>query len=180
MTLPLFPGSLGGQGNVVRNASTAAQVVAAATLTYISGSALRVPPGGLKVGSKIRFKFSMTKTAAGTATSTIAIVVGTAGTTADTARVSFTKPAGTAAIDEALVIVEAVVRSVSATGVIVGELVLVHGLENTGHAVIPVVCLNTVSAGFDNSGDELVVGLVITTGAADAITIQMVDAELIQ
>lgn len=180
MTQPLFPGLYGGQGNQVRNASVTAQVVAAATLTYIAGSALAVPPGGLKVGSKIRFKFNMTKTAAGSATSAISIVFGTAGTTADTARVSFTKPAGTAAIDEAAVEVEAVVRSVSATGVVVGTFALVHNLENTGHAVIPAVVVNTVSAAFDNTGDELIVGLVITTGAADAITIQQVDSELIQ
>lgn len=180
MSLPKFPGSFGGQGAHVGNASTAAQAIAAATRTYLSGSALRIPPGGLKAGDKFRWVFSMTKTAAGTATSTVDIAVGTAGTTADTARVSFTKPAGTAVADEARVVVEAVVRSVSATGVIVGILNLTHNLAATGHAQIPSVNVATVSAGFDNSGDELVVGVCLTTGAADDITIHMVDAEFLR
>jgi hypothetical protein len=93
-----------------------------------------VPQGGLKVGTRIAFKFNMTKTAAGTATSTFDISFGTLGTVADTARVSFTKPAGTAVADEAIVTIEAVVRSVSATGVVVGNFSMAHGLDITGHA----------------------------------------------
>jgi hypothetical protein len=168
-----------GLGTIARNFSVAAQALAAATLTYITGSKLKVPTEGLKVGSKIRFRFSMTKTAAGTATSTFAIVFGTAGTTADTARVSFTKPAGTAAADEAFVVIEATVRDVSATGVVVGNFTLIHGLENTGHAIIPAVVLLTTSAAFDNTVEDLYIGLVATTGAADAVTINQIESELI-
>jgi hypothetical protein len=179
----LLPGSrqeyVPGAGLTVRNRSVAAQVLTAATLTYITGSQLKVPDGGLKAGSKIRFRFSMAKTAAGTATSTFAIVFGTAGDSTDTARVSFTKPAGTAAADEAFVTIEATVRSVGAAGVVLGNFVLVHGLENTGHAVIPAVVLVTTSAGFDNDGSDLYVGLVATTGAADAITIHQIESELV-
>jgi hypothetical protein len=168
-----------GLGTIARNFSTAAQVLTAATLTYLTGSKLKVPFGGLQVGTKLRWRFSMAKTAAGTATSTFAIVFGTAGTTADTARVSFTKPAGTAAADEAFVTVEATVRSVSATGVVVGNFTLIHGLENTGHAVIPAVVLVTTSAAFDNADEDLYVGLVATTGAADAITVHQMEAEMV-
>jgi hypothetical protein len=170
-----------GAGRSVRNFSTAAQVVAAATATYVTGSKLAIPEGGLKVGSKIKFVLDITKTAAGTAASTYAIVFGTAGTTADTARVSFTKPAGTAAIDAGKIVIEAVVRSVSATGVVVGVFNLTHNLAATGHATIPSVNVTTVSSGFDNTAATLdpgYIGLVVTTGASDAITIQMVEAEL--
>ena len=167
------------RGSVVRNASSAAQVLAAATKTVITGSALAVPEGGLRVGQIIRFKLTMTKTAAGTAASTFDVAFGSAGTTADTARVSFTKPAGTAAVDEATVEIECVVRSVSATGVVVGNFKMVHNLENTGHAVIPTVSVTTVSAGFDNRGEGLIITLQVTTGAADAITVQQCTAELL-
>lgn len=175
----LLPGSQQGSGRRVKNGSATAQTPAAATRTYLAGSALKVPVGGLKVGDVLRWVFNMTKTAAGTATSTIDIAFGVAGTTADTARVSFAKPAGTAVIDEARVVVEAVVQSVSATGVVAGIFNLTHNLAATGHAQIPSVNVATVSAGFDNDGEDLYVGLCITTGAADAITINIVAAELV-
>lgn len=177
----LLPGSVQetapGAGRRVVNYSVAQQAPAAATRTYITGSKLAIPEGGLKVGSKIRFKLNMAKTAAGIAASTFDICFGTAGTTADTARVSFAKPAGTAAADEGVVTVEAIVRSIGAAGVVVGEFSLIHNLAATGHAVIPCVAVNTISAGFDVSAATFV-GLCITTGAADAITIEQVNAEL--
>lgn len=175
----VFPGVEQGTGTLVQNKSVAQLAPVAATRTYITGSSLKVPQGGLKVGTKLRWKFNAAKTAAGTATSTIDIAVGTAATTADTARVSFTKPAGTAAADEGVFTVEAIVRSVSATGVVAGEMTLIHNLAATGHAVIPCVAVSTISAAFDNSAEGLYFGLCITTGAADAITIEMVDAQLI-
>ena len=96
MTIAKFPGVQGGPGVRIGNSSSAQQAPAAATRTYITGSALRIPQGGLKVGDRFRWVFNMAKTAAGTATSTLDIAVGTAGTTADTARVSFTKPSSSA------------------------------------------------------------------------------------
>lgn len=188
-SIELFPSSMSsipgdnsgtpvGGGITLRNQSTSAQAPAAATLTYLTGSKLMIPPNAdIRVGSRFQWKFHMTKTAAGTATSTIAIVWGTAGTTADTARVSFTKPAGTAVADEAWVEINATVKAVSATvGVVVGTFTMGHGLENTGHAVIPFVCLLTTSGNFDNKTRGQIVGLVITTGAADAITIPQMQA----
>jgi hypothetical protein len=165
-------------GNIARNYAIAAQTPAAATRTQIAGTLLKVPPGGLKVGTKIAFKFNMTKTAAGTATSTFDISFGTLGTVADTARVSFTKPAGTAVADEAIVTIEAVVRSLSATGVVVGLFSMDHGLDITGHAIINPVVLKTVSSGFDNRGEDIYVALNITSGASDAITIDMVESSI--
>ncbi len=167
-----------GAGLVVRNYSVASQAIPAAARTFITGSQLKVPDSGLQVGSKIRFVLNFTKTAAGTAASTFDISFGTAGTVADTARVSFTKPAGTAAADEGTVIIEAIVRSVGAAGVVVGQFSMTHNLSATGHAVIPAVNVNTVSAGFANNGDPLYVGLNLTSGASDAVTIQQISAEL--
>ncbi len=159
------------------NYSVAAQSPAAATRTYITGSKIAVPKNKLQVGSCFEWTFNMTKTAAGSASSTFDIAVGTAGSTADTARVSFTKPAGTAAADEASVTIRAIIRTIGATGVMVGEFTLIHNLLDTGHAVIPCVVVNTVSAGFDMTVADLMVGLCITSGASDAITIEMVQAK---
>lgn len=179
MTIQL-PGVERGSSTLVSNYSTATQTPVATTRTYLDGSALAVPVGGLTAGAKLRWKFNMTKTAAGTASSTIDIAFGTTGTTSDTARVSFTKPGGSAAIDEGQVTIEALVKSVSATGVVVGEMVVVHNLASTGHMTIPVATVNAVSSGFDNTSESLIAGICITTGASDAITIDMVSAELVQ
>lgn len=167
-----------GLGGIVRNFSVAAQVLTAATLTYITGSQLKVPLTGLKVGSKIKFRLNVTKTAAGTATSTYAIVFGTAGDSTDTARVSFTKPIGDATADNGLIEIEATVRSVGAAGVVVGEFRMTHNLASTGHMTIPAASIFVTSAGFANNTADLYVGLVATTGASDAITVNQVEASL--
>jgi hypothetical protein len=175
-------GSVPGIGLWIRNQSVAAQVVDAATVTLITGSVLTLPQGAkLTVGTRLRWRLTMTKTAAGVATSLFSIAFGTAATVAGlTNRVDFTKPAGTGVVDEATVTIEATVRSVGAAGVVVGNFNLVHNLAATGHAQIPVVDVTTVSSGFDNDSDEgLVIGLELTTGAADAITIEQCTAELI-
>ena len=178
MTLK-FPGVDSGSRIRVENYSTATQTPVAATRTYIDGSALAVPLDGLVAGAKLRWSFNMTKTAAGSAASTIDVCFGVAGTTADTAQLSFTKPGGSAAIDEGFVVIEAVVKSVSATGVVVGEFVMVHNLASTGHMTIPAACVNVTSSGFDNTTSGLIAGVCITTGASDAITISQVTAQLI-
>jgi hypothetical protein len=160
------------------NFSTTAQTPAATARTYIAGSAISIPTNKLQIGTIFQWRFNMTKTAAGTATSTIDIAVGTAGTTADTARVSFTKPAGTAVADEAWCEVWCICRGpLSASGVFAGEFTMIHNLAATGHAVIPCVAVSTISSAFDITTPNLIVGLCITTGASDAITIQMVTAE---
>src|SRR5258708_35708557 len=61
------------------NYSTASQAPAATTRTYITGSSISIPSGKLQIGTWFRWTFNMTKTGAGTATSTIDIAVGTAG-----------------------------------------------------------------------------------------------------
>src|SRR5438132_7175076 len=63
------------------NYSSASQAPAAATRTYITGSNLAIGTGKLQIGSMFRWAFDITKTAAGVASSTFDICVGTAGTT---------------------------------------------------------------------------------------------------
>lgn len=165
----------------VSNASIAAQTPVAATKTVVTGTALQLPPyARLKAGMRFRFKFNMTKTAAGTAASTVEVLLGILGTTADAIALSFAKPAGTAAADEGQVTIDVTVRSVNEvanTAVLVGEFVMTHNLAATGHAVIPVVVVNTVS-GAVVIADSQIASVAITTGAADAVTIQMAQAEV--
>lgn len=165
-------------GGIV-NFSTSAQAPAAATRTYLAGSNVDIVAGQLQVGTIIRWTMSVTKTAAGTAASTYDICFGTAGTTADTARLSFTKPAGTAAADEGTIIIDMIVRGpIGASNVMVGQFTMVHNLASTGHATIPCVCVNTVSAAFDAT-TATDIGVCVTSGASDALTFQMVKTEVL-
>lgn len=162
----------------VSNFSTAAQSPAAATRTYITGSNLAIPTGKMQVGTCFHWRLSVTKTAAGTALSTYEIVVGTTGTTADTARCTFTKPAGTAAADEGVIDIFAICRGpVGASGVLAGEFRMMHNLATTGHLVIAAVAVNSISAAFDVTVSNLIVGLTVTSGASDALTFQIVQSE---
>jgi hypothetical protein len=86
--------------------ATGGQIIDAEARTYIVGSNVAITAGRIAVGTLFRWRFGMTKTAAGSAGSTIDIAFGIAGTTADTARVSFAKPAGTGAIDFAAVVAQ--------------------------------------------------------------------------
>lgn len=168
-----------GSGEQLANSSAGAggQSPVAATRTYLTGSAIKVQgSSSLKVGLALRWEFWMTKTAAGIASSTIDVAFGTTGTTTDTARLSFTKPAGTAAGDEGKVVVTVIIQSFSTSGVAVAECEVTHNGNTVGHMTIPIAVLNAVSAGFDMTA-VTTVGLCITTGAADAITISGVTAE---
>lgn len=168
------------QIGALSNYSTAAQTTAAGTRTYITGSAIIVLTGDLKVGMCARWTISVTKNAAGSTAATWAIAVGTAGTTADTDRVSFTKPTGTNVADEGTVTISMIVRATGASsGVLVGQFSLVHNLQTTGHAVTPSVVVNTVSAAFDTTGASgaVVIGITATPGTDEVYTFQLVQAE---
>lgn len=161
----------------ITNFSSTSQAPATATRVYIAGSALSVPSGKLQIGTHFFWRFNLTKTGAGIATSTLDIAVGTAGTTADTARVSFTKPAGTGVIDEGIIEIGAVCRGpLSASGVFSGEMYMTHNLATTGHMAQQCFVANTISGAFDVTVASLIIGLCITSGAADVVTIQQIQS----
>lgn len=159
------------------NASAAAQTPVSVTRTYLTGSNIKVPKAGIVAGAVYKCKFSMTKTGAGIATSVIDIGVGVSGSGSDSARVSFTKQAGTANADEAWVEITMVVKTAGATGVLVGTCTILHHLVTTGHMQNAVDVLQNTSASVDLTTDGLNFGVCITTGAADVITITQVQAE---
>lgn len=181
----ILPGSGQSYSNEVRNFSIAQQAFVAATRTLMVGTDVKIPARGMRAGDRYTAKFNLTKTAAGVATSTFDIATVPAATALTvgnaTARVSFVKPAGTAAIDEGFVFIEATVRVVSATvGIIVGTFALTHVGNTVGHAQIPSVNLFATSGNFDNStlgGGAIVVAQ--TTGAADVIVTELAEAQYV-
>jgi hypothetical protein len=162
---------------LLNNWSTASQNIASTTRTYVTGSQIAMQAGQLRIGTKFRWTIDITKTGAGVATSTFDICFGTNGTPGDTARVAFTKPAGTGVIDNCRVIIDAIVRGpLSGSGVVAGHFNLIHNLSITGFATIPCVNVVTVSGTFDVTTPTYV-GVCITAGLNDNWTIQLVSAE---
>jgi hypothetical protein len=139
--------------------------------TYLTGSQIKIPVSGLKVGTVLEWEFTLNKTGAGTNTSVVDICFGTAGAVADSARVSFTLPAATNVADTGYFTLQCVIRSIGASGVAVGTLQMTHNLAATGLANIPIVVLNTVSAGFDMTyANCSYAGVCVTMGASSATT----------
>lgn len=169
--------SSGAWDSYQRASNASAQTPAAATRTYLLGTKFALAVAGqFQVNGAFRWRFDIVKTGAGTASSVIDIATGTAGTTSDTARVSFTKPAGTAVIDTGYVQVDATVRAIGASTVISGTIEVGHNLATTGH-MAQQQFVSTVDSGSYDSTTHLFIGLCLTTGASDAITIKNMNAE---
>lgn len=163
----------------VFNAAVVSQGAGFAADTYVAGSfvVFAIAP---KVGTRVRIKVSLSKTAAGTATPILTLRFGTAGTTADTARNTFTFNAGTAAADVGYFEIEGVFRTVgsSTSAVFVATGDCVHSLSATGLINTPSQVLEVVSAGFDSTVAGLGVGLSMNGGTSAAWTTTNVMAEI--
>lgn len=149
--------------------------------TYLAGSYLLFPSGGPTVGMLYEMTFDVVKTAAGTATPIITVRVGTGGSTADTARLTFTFGAGTAAIDKGEFKVHALFRTVGSgtAAVLQGRSRLVSDLTTTGLSNA-VKALQVTSAGFDSTTANSGIGVSYNGGASAAHTVQLVECSLIQ
>jgi hypothetical protein len=162
------------------NASTAAQGAGFSSDTYVTDSDLLVPSFGVQAKTMFRWTISASKTAAGVATPIYSIRIGANRTTGDTARLQITGPAQTAAADTAVIDIIAVVRSVSASGVIQGTIYLSHNNAATGFANNDASVVEGTSAAFDNSAlGGSYIGLSINGGASASWTITQVRAEAI-
>lgn len=137
---------------------------------YIVGSAISVPPTLVRVGAQFIWQLIMSKTAACTSAPVYNIRIGTAGTTADTARVTWTSTLNqTAATDSALATIMCTVKTASASGVITGGMMLQHKNTATGFANAQVdVGAPTDSAAFDLTVASLIFGLSINPGNTGA------------
>lgn len=163
------------QSNVLFNNSTASQGAGFSSDTYLTGSAILLPSSRPKAGTRYLLNFEVEKTAAGVATPIFTLRYGTNGTTADTAELTFTFAAGTAAADKAYVTVDAYFRTVGAgtAAVLVGTASLDTNLTTTGFSNA-VKNLNAVSSGFDSTTANTYLGLSVNGGASAAWTINQV------
>lgn len=169
--------TLGGLSNV----STANQTGFASD-TYLAGSNITLPPGNPRVGTSYYLCFDMVKTAAGTAAPAINVRFGTAGTTADTARLTFTFGAGTAAVDTGIFEVWAHWRTVGASGVLVGMARVTHhlaatGLTATGASGTGIILVT--SAAFDSTVANSIIGVSFNGGASFSGTNTVKQASLV-
>lgn len=181
----LFPGVQQSTvpSTTVKAAAVNGQDLGAGTArTLVTGSLLKVPNGGLVVGAKIKYRAVLTKTAAGTASSTFDVGIGPNGTTADSATVSFGTGTQTAAIDTAVVDITATVTSLgtsTSTGHVDGVMVMSHNLQATGFGpTSPVVVHNAVTNADLTLNDALYVGLYITEGTANDITVVSIEGSI--
>ncbi len=165
------------------NSSSTVQTVSNTnTRTYLTGSQIALPvAGALQIGSVFQWNFDLTKTAAGTQSSTFDLAFGTTGGTTDTARVSFVTPqGGTAAADTGQVQIIAVVRGpISTSGVVSGNFALWDnqttggGLLASGHyANLQTVQSSTFDVTLPTS-----VGVCVTSGTLVVLSAQQVFAQ---
>jgi hypothetical protein len=161
------------------NKSTAAQGPGFATDTYLTGSNIPLAALGAPIiGTLYDCSFSVSKTGAGTATPIIQVRVGTAGTTSDTSRLSFTFSAGTAATDVGWFRVFAMFRAVGASAVLQGHCGLISQ-PTTGFSTL-IKNVQTTSGAFDSTVANSIIGVSVNGGASASWTVQLVEAEIIK
>lgn len=154
------------------NFSTAAQAITANTVTYLTGSGILIPSGGLAAGQMYRWYIGVTKTAAGVATPIWTPRIGTNQSTADGTVLTITGTAQVATASGTLIIITCLIRTASATGVVVGSI-------NTGAASFGIGG-NVVSGAYDTTGKAgQRFGLAVNTGASAAWTVQAVEGEVV-
>lgn len=160
------------------NWSTSSQGPGFASDTYLVGSAITIPASlRALAGTKYLCRFSLSKTAAGVANPTCIVRIGTTGSLADAAILTFTGAAQTAVTDVGIVDVLVTFRAVGASAVVQGAFSLLHnkgntvGLSGTDH-------MEVTSGTFDSTTASLVIGISLNYGASAAITVTQVQAEL--
>lgn len=166
--------------DIVGTGSGASQTIAGNSDTYIAGSAPTMVPAGsrLQVGTWYYCKFRIVKTAAGVAAPALVLRVGTAGSTADTARCTFTFAAQTAVIDEGEIEVMANFSAVGAAAVLQGNAKLSHRLVTTGLNVTAVQTFIAVTSASFDSSTATRMGLSLNVGASGSWTVNPVQSEI--
>lgn len=164
----------------VQTVATSAQNFSGNADAYLTATRVVLPQTRTQVGTVYRAKLVLTKTAAGTATPTFNVRVGTAGTTADTARLTYTGVAQTAAVDTAYIEVQATFRAVGASAVLAAWLRFDHDLASTGFAnATRGFQGQAVSAAFDSTTASTGIGISINPGASASWTLQQSYVELL-
>lgn len=170
------------QSGLVTNCNTGTVSPGAAN-AYITGSSLALGASVIQAGTTWEWVFGITKSTAGTGTPVWTIVFGTAGTTADTARVTFTaSTAQTAAADRASVYINAVCRTAGASGVVAGIYTFTHNTVGATGFSTPASSqteiLSTVSSSFDTTTANMIVGVCVNAGTGSAWSVETVQSKM--
>lgn len=162
----------------VRNISQANQSPAAGALTQLTGSVMLLPPQAIQIGTILRWRVYMNKTAAGTVASLCNIRIGTLGTSADANVMQFSRTP-TPVLDEAVVEIAYTITAIGASATGVGSYAAAHsaagttGFQNTINALVGTpTTFNSTSSGF------LYASLSVTNGTAEVVSYQYVSAEI--
>lgn len=167
------------------NAAIAAQGAGFATDTWVTNSDLIIPSFSMQAKSVVLWMISGSKSGAGTATPIYNIRIGSARSTADTARLVLTAPAQTAVADIGTLNIMVTCRSVGVAGVIQGTAWWNHRgtianttTSGTGFANDSTGHVEGTSAGFDNTalGGQWI-SLSINGGTSASWTITQVVGE---
>lgn len=154
------------------NFASAAQGAGFSSDTYLNASAIRLDGiGAIRVGRLYHWRFIISKTGAGTAAPVLTVRVGTAGTTADTARLTFTWGAGTAAADRGEIELEALFTTVGASAVLRGKANFTTNLATTG-LTNAVKALQVTSSAFDATPANSLIGCSWNGGTSAAHTVE--------
>jgi hypothetical protein len=166
----------------IRNQNTTDQVLTVGTEAYLAGSSIAIPANRpIAIGTRFHWRIAATKTAAGAAAWSVIVRFGTAGTTSDTARLTFAQTTNiqTAAVDTGTWEIRAIVRGpISASCVVAGVVEFQHHLDVTGWSTVgPADCYQITSGAFDITTAGMIVGLSFVPGASTVATFQVVSAE---
>lgn len=158
-------------GNGLGTPSAATTALTASTAVVQGGTLFQLPTGVLAVGQRFRWHIGLEKTGAGSATWSMRVMYGTNGTTADGAIATWTSGTNTAAIDQALIVIECLITALgsgtSATAACTAF--YVNTLTNaTGLGRIDPVPGST--AGFDSTAVTPYFHVDITAGASAVMT----------
>lgn len=161
----------------VSNQSTVAQAYTTSEI-YIAGSALTVPVHGLQVGARCKWRVVVSKTN-GTGAPVWKLYKGTLGTTGDTAIATLTQAsAPTAVADTAVYDIEALLRNVGASGVMLFSLSMVHALQITGFSQVPNNAQFVAATAFDTTAASLILGISVNYSTAGAGNIEHISSKL--
>lgn len=146
--------------------------------TYLAGSAIAIPAGRMKPGTRYGLTFDVSKAAAGVAPPVITLRFGASGSLADAAIGAMTFLPQTEALDEGLFTLDVTFRSTGATAVVQAVAGLAHTLASAGLATGAMPVRRLTSAAFDATAGNAMMGVSVNAGAAAAWTVSLVQARL--
>lgn len=162
------------------NQSLAPQGPGFAVDSYLAGSNIVIPAGVLRVGTRYRLTFDVSKTAAGLSAPVITLRFGTLASVADAALAVLTFPNQTLAADDGRFTLDATFRSIgSGTAAVVQAVAsLTHTQAAGGLANSPGPVRRATTAGFSSAVANASLGVSVNAGLSAAWTVSLVQASL--